>query len=37
VNTNKIEALGYQPEIQFIDGLKDTIDWYTSNQGWWEP
>lgn len=28
--------LGWQPEIDFGLGLKQTIDWYKNNQAWWQ-
>jgi dTDP-glucose 4,6-dehydratase len=38
VNWTKInKELGYQPKIEFEDGLKDTIRWYQDNRAWWEP
>jgi dTDP-glucose 4,6-dehydratase len=29
--------LGWQPQISFEEGLRDTVDWYAANRGWWEP
>jgi dTDP-glucose 4,6-dehydratase len=29
--------LGWQPEIEFGAGLRETVDWYAENRGWWEP
>jgi dTDP-glucose 4,6-dehydratase len=29
--------LGWEPEISFKDGLRDTADWYAGNRAWWEP
>ncbi len=29
--------LGYQPKIQFEEGLKQTIEWYKNNESWWRP
>lgn len=38
VDISKISTeLGYKPEVEFKLGLKQTIDWYQSNQKWWEP
>lgn len=38
--TKIISELGWTPEINrdnFDDGLKETIDWYKNNEGWWRP
>jgi dTDP-glucose 4,6-dehydratase len=35
VDSRKIESLGFERKIDFKDGLKATIDWYTINSGWW--
>ncbi len=36
VNTKKIETeLGWRPLVDFTEGLKSTIDWYTNNTTWW--
>jgi dTDP-glucose 4,6-dehydratase len=29
--------LGWQPEIGFEEGLRETVDWYGANRAWWEP
>ena len=29
--------LGYEPQIKFEDGLRETIQWYRDNQAWWKP
>ena len=29
--------LGYEPRVEFEDGLKDTIQWYRDNEAWWKP
>ena len=31
------EELGWEPEIGFEDGLRETVEWYAANRGWWEP
>lgn len=36
VDSQKIESLGFEKYIDFNDGLKATIDWYTANSGWWD-
>jgi dTDP-glucose 4,6-dehydratase len=27
--------LGWEPAVNFEDGLKKTIDWYKNNKAWW--
>ncbi|MCA9349563.1 dTDP-glucose 4,6-dehydratase [Candidatus Saccharibacteria bacterium] len=29
--------LGYKPQYSFESGIRQTIDWYLTNPGWWEP
>ena len=29
--------LGYQPQVPFEQGLADTVEWYRTHRGWWEP
>jgi dTDP-glucose 4,6-dehydratase len=29
--------LGYEPQVKFEDGLRETIQWYRDNQTWWKP
>jgi dTDP-glucose 4,6-dehydratase len=29
--------LGWEPEISWEDGLRETVEWYAENRGWWEP
>jgi dTDP-glucose 4,6-dehydratase len=29
--------LGWQPEIGFEVGLRETVEWYATNRAWWEP
>ena len=31
------KELGYEPQVKFEDGLRETIDWYRNNRDWWEP
>ena len=28
--------LGWEPSIAFSDGLRETVDWYVTNQSWWK-
>ncbi len=32
-----LRSMGFAPRVQFPEGLKDTIEWYAANRGWWEP
>ncbi len=31
------QELGWQPTVNFSQGLADTISWYQNNQEWWRP
>jgi dTDP-glucose 4,6-dehydratase len=38
VDWSKIKSeLGYEPQVKFEDGLRDTIQWYRDNETWWKP
>jgi dTDP-glucose 4,6-dehydratase len=37
LSSDKIRALGWEPQVYFADGLKRTVDWYRENRAWWEP
>lgn len=38
VDWSKINReLGYEPQIKFEDGLRETIQWYRDNEAWWKP
>jgi dTDP-glucose 4,6-dehydratase len=37
VDSRKIHGLGWRPAQSFEEALKDTVDWYTKNEGWWRP
>ena len=37
VNCDKIhQELGWEPKYDLESGLKQTVDWYTANQTWWQ-
>ena len=29
-----IKKLGWQPQVDFATGIKETVFWYTNNRGW---
>jgi dTDP-glucose 4,6-dehydratase len=35
--SEKLEALGWKPEVGFDEGLQRTVEWYRDNESWWEP
>lgn len=36
INSSKArEELGWNPEVDFLTGLRDKIDWYINNKDWW--
>lgn len=36
LDTNKIKKLGWQPQYNFKEALKQTIKWYKENKYWWQ-
>lgn len=38
VDWTKIEhELGYEPQVEFENGISETINWYLENESWWKP
>jgi dTDP-glucose 4,6-dehydratase len=38
LDSSKIgRELGWEPEIGFEEGLRETVEWYAENRAWWEP
>ena len=37
VDTTKLRALGWAPQVAFEQGLEQTVDWYRRNEWWWRP
>jgi dTDP-glucose 4,6-dehydratase len=37
VDTAKLHALGWKPEIPLDEGLRETVAWYSANEAWWRP
>jgi len=37
METVKLRALGWTPEVGFETGLRDTVRWYRENEAWWRP
>ena len=38
INGDKIASeLGWSPKTSLYDGLRETLNWYLSNQDWWRP
>ena len=38
LDSSKIRReLGWAQEIDFEDGLRETVEWYAANRAWWEP
>ncbi|MFN7088818.1 MAG: GDP-mannose 4,6-dehydratase [Candidatus Paceibacteria bacterium] len=32
----KLRKLGWSPEVDFEQGIKQTVDWYKKNEQWWK-
>jgi dTDP-glucose 4,6-dehydratase len=37
LDTTKLRGLGWRPEEEFDEGLRQTVDWYRQNEWWWRP
>jgi dTDP-glucose 4,6-dehydratase len=37
LDTRKLRALGWSPQVDFETGLADTVAWYRTNEWWWRP
>ena len=35
--SEKVKALGWEPAVDFAEGLRRTVDWYRANEWWWDP
>ncbi len=35
--SDKLEQLGWKPQVPFADGIERTVDWYRDNEAGWEP
>ncbi len=37
LDTSKLRnELGWKPEIEFDQGIKDTVEWFKNNEAWWK-
>ncbi len=36
LDCSKIQAMGWKPSFNFSQAMKQTIEWYKNNQGWWK-
>jgi dTDP-glucose 4,6-dehydratase len=37
LDTSKLRALGWAPQVTFEEGLAETVKWYRDNEAWWRP
>ena len=37
LDTTKLQALGWRPEVAFDSGLRETVEWFRQNEWWWRP
>lgn len=36
IDSSRIRTLGWRPEIELEEGIERTVEWYRSNEGWWQ-
>ena len=36
IDSTKLRKLGWKPETNFEDGIKQTVGWYKENEQWWK-
>ncbi len=37
VDSSKLKGLGWSSQRDFESGLRETVEWYRDNPGWWKP
>ncbi len=37
LSSERVRALGWEPQMRFDEGLELTVAWYRDNAWWWEP
>ena len=37
LGTGKLRAMGWAPQVEFEEGLRETVAWYQENEWWWRP
>jgi dTDP-glucose 4,6-dehydratase len=37
LDTTKLRATGWVPQVPFESGLRETLEWYRLNEWWWRP
>ena len=37
IDSSRMRALGWEPQKDFMEGIKETVDWYVQNEWWWRP
>jgi dTDP-glucose 4,6-dehydratase len=37
LDSSKLRSMGWNPERSFDSGLLETVEWYKTHRGWWEP
>jgi dTDP-glucose 4,6-dehydratase len=37
LDSSKLRSMGWKPRATFEEALRETVDWYMHNEGWWQP
>jgi dTDP-glucose 4,6-dehydratase len=35
--SERLQALGWEPAVDFAEGIERTVEWYRDNEAWWSP
>ncbi len=37
LSSEKLRGLGWEPAVDFEEGIERTVSWYSENEWWWQP
>ena len=36
INCSRLRGLGWKPQVSFEEGIRATVEWYRTHEGWWK-